>query len=81
MSDLLVSVENVKQKFSMSNGYHEKPILTKFKKVFGTNNGLSILEIISKILNGENKNYDEWFKKSLKEWSKNYDELSEFQDD
>ena len=53
LSDSLAVVQNVKQKFSVLKGNLGKPVLTKLKTVFEKNNGLAVLEKISKILDGE----------------------------
>jgi len=67
LSGSLAVVENVKQKFFLLKGNRGKLVLTKLQKVFEKNNGLRILEKISKILDGE---YDS-----------NLDDFSEFPDD
>lgn len=67
LSDSLAVVENVKQKFFLLKGNRGKLVLTKLQKVFEKNNGLRILEKISKILDGENDS--------------NSDDFSEFPDD
>ncbi|KAL4143890.1 hypothetical protein QTP88_006144 [Uroleucon formosanum] len=51
--DSLAVVQNVQQKFSLLKGNHGKPVLTKLQTVFEKNNGLGVLEKISKILDGE----------------------------
>jgi len=48
-SDLLSAVQNVKQNFSFLKLNHGKPVLTKLKTVFEKNNGLGLLEKISKM--------------------------------
>ncbi|KAL4141628.1 hypothetical protein QTP88_004236 [Uroleucon formosanum] len=53
LSDSLAVVQNVQQKFSLLKGNHGKPVLTKLQTVFEKNNGLGVLEKISKILDGE----------------------------
>ncbi|KAE9521868.1 hypothetical protein AGLY_017750 [Aphis glycines] len=53
LSDSLAVVQNVQQKFSLLKGNHGKPVLTKLQTVFKKNNGLGLLEKISKILDGE----------------------------
>lgn len=46
-------VQNVKQKLSSLKGSHGKPILAKLNRVFEKNDGLRVVEKISKILDGE----------------------------
>lgn len=55
---ILSVIQEVKSKFQSLNGSHSKAVLLKQQKVFEKNEGLTILEKMSKILEGVDENLD-----------------------